>query len=174
MLPTLSSLRQYCQHKISLWPCYQPLPGLFLGFSVRTPLASYGAIGQKKRWMPNCQWHLSELNGLTRIPNLFETYKLFYLKLFKRRCTKSYEGIPADDGGCKQACKLLDLHFLNRAEIEDNSLDNLLKSEEATTLNEEEPLIRNINNQVQDLILFMYNDAICIIQISRQKCIGDA
>ena len=31
---------------------FQPHPGLFLDFFVRTPLASYGAIGQKERWTP--------------------------------------------------------------------------------------------------------------------------
>ena len=32
--------------------CYQPLPGLVLDLFVRTPLAYYGAVGQKERWTP--------------------------------------------------------------------------------------------------------------------------
>ena len=41
----------FANKKKTLWSCYQPLPDLFLGLFVRTPLASYGAI-RKKRWTP--------------------------------------------------------------------------------------------------------------------------
>ena len=52
MLPLLSRLKQCCQWPRSRRPCFQAYPGLFLDFFVRTPLASYGAIGQKERWTP--------------------------------------------------------------------------------------------------------------------------
>ena len=64
MLPVLSSLRQCCQQKISLWPCYQPLPGLFLDLFVRTPLASYGTIGQRQRWTPMASYRAEWVNTL--------------------------------------------------------------------------------------------------------------
>ena len=70
----LSSLRQCCQQKISFWPCYQPLPGLFLDLSVRTPLASYGAIGQKKGWTPmasyRAEWDNKISMGFTLFLNM--------------------------------------------------------------------------------------------------------
>ena len=66
----LSSLRQCCQQKISLWPCYQPLPGLFLDLFVRMPLASYGAFEQSQRWTPmasyGTEWVNIAVNSMVR------------------------------------------------------------------------------------------------------------
>ena len=56
----LSSLKQCCQQKIS--PDHvTSLPGVFLDLFVRTPLASFGTIGQKE------SERLTELNGLKKI-----------------------------------------------------------------------------------------------------------
>ena len=42
----------------------QPLPGLSLDLFVWTPLASYGAIGQKKRWTPMASYRAEWVIGI--------------------------------------------------------------------------------------------------------------
>ena len=41
-----------------------PWPTVFLDLFVRTPLASYGAIGQKERWTPMASYRAEWVNSI--------------------------------------------------------------------------------------------------------------
>ena len=72
------------------------------------------------------------LNALAGIPNLTSAQKLIYLKNFvKGEALNVIENLDVTDEGFKTAFDLLNFNFLNKEEIRDRTLENILSLNEA-------------------------------------------
>ena len=92
------------------------------------------------------------LNALAGIPNLTNAQKLIYLKNFvKGEALNTIENITVNDEGFEIAFDLLDFNFLNKEEIRDRTLEEILSLSEAKSLKEVESLIRAVNSKLHDL-----------------------
>ena len=92
------------------------------------------------------------LNALAGIPNLTNAQKLIYLKNFvKGEVLNTIENITVNDEGFETAFDLLDFNFLNKEEIRDRTLEEILSLSEAKSLKEVESLIRALNSKLHDL-----------------------
>ena len=91
-------------------------------------------------------------NALAGMPNLTNAQKLIYLKGYLLGdALKLVENIVVDDDGYDLALALLDFHYLDKNDIIDRTLEEILNWSEVRQLKEIEPFIRLVHNKVLDL-----------------------
>ena len=92
------------------------------------------------------------VNALAGMPNLTGAQKFIYLKGYlKGEALNLVENIPVSDDGFDTAFAQLDFHFLNRNNIIDKVLDEILEEPEVKVLALVEPLVRKLSNKILDL-----------------------
>ena len=92
------------------------------------------------------------LNTLAGIPNLTNAQTLIYLKNFvKGEALNTFENVTVNDEGFEIAFDLLDFNFLDKEEIRDRTLEEILSLSDAKSLKEVESLIRAVNSKLHDL-----------------------
>ena len=112
------------------------------------------------------------VNVLAGMPNLTEAQKFIYLKGYLQgEALVLVENIPVTDNGFSLAFQQLDFHFLDKEKIVDKVLDQILIIDEAKTLSEVEPLVRTLNNKIQDLkgleIDLLEEDSAALLLVSK-------
>ena len=91
-------------------------------------------------------------NALAGMPNLTNAQRLIYLKGYLLGdALKLVENIVVDDNGYEIAFGQLDFHYLDKNEIIDRTLDEILNLQEVKQLKEVESFIRLLHNKVHDL-----------------------
>ena len=91
-------------------------------------------------------------NALAGMPNLTDAQRFIYLKGYlKGDALKLVENITVNDEGYKLAFDQLDFHYLDKENIIDKTLDELLNLGEVRQLKEVESFIRLVHNKVHDL-----------------------
>ena len=91
-------------------------------------------------------------NALAGMPNLTNAQKLIYLKGYLLGdALKLVENIVVDDNGYDLAFGQLDYHYLDKKDIIDRTLEEILNWSDVRQLKEVEPLIRAVHNKVLDL-----------------------
>ena len=115
------------------------------------------------------------LNTLAGIPNLTNAQKLIYLKNFvKGEALNTIENVTVNDEGFENAFDLLDFNFLNKEEIRDRTLEEILSLSEAKSLKEVESLIRAVNSKLHDLkslnLDLLESDSAGLVLVSKIIC----
>ena len=91
-------------------------------------------------------------NALAGMPNLSQAQKFIYLKGYlKGEALNVVENIPVTSDGYALALQQLDFNFLDKENIIDKVLDEILQIGEVKSLSEVEPLVRSLHNKLCDL-----------------------
>ena len=92
------------------------------------------------------------INALAGMPNLTQAQKFLYLKGYLvGEALIVVENIPVTDDGYALALQQLDFNFLDKENIIDRVLNDILQMVEVRSLLEVEPLVRTLHTKISDL-----------------------